>query len=77
MALLDTALNTRAYTIVDEDELVADVVQGVVLELDDPRAELEVQVNEVDRVLGIVSMKLTGPVPLGFRFRKRCQRSAR
>jgi hypothetical protein len=62
-ASLDTALSTRAYTIEDEDELVADVVQGVVLELDDPQAKLEVQVNEVDRILGIVSMKLTGRYP--------------
>lgn len=62
-ASLDTALNTRAYTIDDKDELVADVVQGVVLELDDPRAELEVQVNEADRTLGIISMKVTGRYP--------------
>lgn len=56
---LDTALSTRAYTIDDEDELVADVVQGVILALEDPEAELQVQVNEVDRLLGIVSMKVT------------------
>lgn len=62
-ASLDTALNNRAYTIDDEDALVADVVQGIVLELDDPRAELEVQVNEVDRVLGIISMKVTARYP--------------
>lgn len=62
-ASLDTALNSRAYTIEDEEALVADVVQGVILELDDPRAELEVQVNEVDRTLGIISMKVTGRYP--------------
>lgn len=62
-ASLDTALNSRAYTIDDEDALVADVVQGVVLELDDPRAELEIQVNEVDRTLGIISMKVSGRYP--------------
>ena len=62
-ASLDTALNTRAYTINDKDELVADVVQGVVLELDDPKAKLEVQVNEADRTLGIISMKVTGRYP--------------
>lgn len=62
-ASVDTALNTRAYTIDDEEALVADVVQGVVLELDDPQAELEVQVNEVDRNLGIISMKVTGRYP--------------
>lgn len=56
---LDTALNTRAYTINDEDQLVADVVQGVILELNDPKAELEIHVNKVDRVAGIVSMKVT------------------
>jgi hypothetical protein len=62
-ASLDTALNTHAYTINDKDELVADVVQGVVLELNDPRAKLEVQVNEADRTLGIISMKVTGRYP--------------
>lgn len=58
-ASLDTALNTRAYTIDDEEELVADVVQGVILELNDPKAKLEVEVNKVDRALGIISMKVT------------------
>lgn len=57
---LDTALNERAYSIDDEDQLVADVVQGIILELNDPKVELEIQVNSVDRVLGIVSMKVTG-----------------
>lgn len=60
---LNTATNTRAYSINDESELVADVVQGVILELDDPRAEVEIQVNEVDRVLGIISMKVTARYP--------------
>ena len=62
-ASLDTALNTRAYVIGDEDELVADVVQGVALELGDPRTELTVQVNEVDATLGILSMKMTAKQP--------------
>lgn len=62
-ASLETALNTRAYVIDDEDELVADVVQGVALELGDPRTELTVQVNEVDRNLGIISMKMTARTP--------------
>lgn len=57
---LDTALNERAYTIDDEDQLVADVVQGVILELNDPTVELKITVNKVDRVLGIISMKVTG-----------------
>lgn len=57
---LDTALNERAYTIDDEDQLVADVVQGVILELNDPTVELKIKVNKVDRVLGIISMKVTG-----------------
>lgn len=62
-ASLNTALDARAYTIEDEDQLVADVVQGVVLDLNDPDAAIEVQVNEVDRVLGIISMKVTARYP--------------
>ena len=60
---LETALNNRAYTIDDDEALVADVVQGVALELGDSRAELSVQVNEVDRLLGIISMKMTAQYP--------------
>lgn len=62
-ASLSTAMSTRGYTIDDEDELVADVVQGIILELGDPRAELEVRVNEADRFLGIISMKVTARYP--------------
>jgi len=60
---LSTALNQRAYAVDDQDELVADVVQGVVLELNDPRAELDVTVNAADRTLGLLSMTLTAHYP--------------
>ncbi len=60
---LSTAMNERAYTVRDENELVADIVEGVALSLSDPRAELTVQVNEVDKTLGIVSLKVTARYP--------------
>lgn len=60
---LSTALDQRAYAVDDQDELVADVVQGVVLELNDPRAELDVTVNAADRTLGLLSMTLTAHYP--------------
>jgi hypothetical protein len=60
---LSTALDQRAYAVGDEDELVADVVQGIVLELNDPRAELDVTVNAVDSTLGLLSMTLTAHYP--------------
>lgn len=62
-ASLSTALDARAYTVNDEEELVADVVQGIVLELNDPRAELDIQINAVDRTMGLLSMKVTAHYP--------------
>jgi hypothetical protein len=60
---LATAMDERSYTIADEDQLVADVVEGIALTLDDPRADLTVQVNEADQTLGILSMTVTARYP--------------
>jgi hypothetical protein len=60
---LTTAMDERSYTIADSDQLVADVVEGIALALNDPRAELTVQVNEADQALGILSMTATARYP--------------
>lgn len=57
---IDTAFDDRAYTIQDEQALVADVVEGIVTQLSDDNIELHVKVNEVDLALGIVSVEVTG-----------------
>lgn len=62
-ASLKTAMDQRSYVIGDEDELIADVIQGLILELDDPRAELDVTVNAADQTLGLLSMKVTAHYP--------------
>lgn len=62
-ASLATAFDERSYDVDDADQLVADVVQGVALELDDPRAELDVTVHGVDRTLGLVSLTVTAHYP--------------
>lgn len=56
---LETAMNSeKAYTIATNDELVADVLEGIAVRLDD-NCELRLEVNEVDKTLGIISVKAT------------------
>lgn len=55
---LATAMDKNSYTIRNKDELVADVIEGVALYLDD-NCELQMNVKEVDPVLGILSIELT------------------
>ena len=55
---LETAMDERAYNINSDDELVADVVEGMALYLDD-NCDLKIEVNELDRTLGILSVKAT------------------
>lgn len=62
-ASLATALDTESYSIENHEDLVADVAQGIILELDDPKAELKIEVIEVDILLGIVSMRVTATYP--------------
>lgn len=60
---LSTAMSEHGYTIGSDDELVADVSEGVVLAVNDPHADITVQVNKVDKDLGIVSVKVTVKYP--------------
>lgn len=62
-ASLATAFDERSYSVDDADELVADVVQGVAAELDDPRAEIDVTVHGVDRDLGLISLTVDAHFP--------------
>lgn len=56
---LETAMNSdRSYTISTNDELIADVLEGIAMRLDD-NCELRLEVNEVDKTLGILSVKAT------------------
>lgn len=56
---LETAMDSdRSYTIATNDELVADVLEGIAMRLDD-NCELRLEVNEVDKTLGIISVKAT------------------
>jgi hypothetical protein len=60
---LATAMDERSYTIADSDQLVADVVEGIALTLNDPHAELTVEVTEADQTLGILSLTATARYP--------------
>lgn len=55
---LDTALSDHSYTIATNDELIADVLEGIAIRLDD-NCELRLTVHEVDKTLGILSVKAT------------------
>lgn len=55
---LETAMNQKAYDVNSDDELVADVIEGMALYLDD-NCDLQIEVNEIDRSLGILSVKAT------------------
>lgn len=58
-ASLETAMdNGKSYTIATNDELIADVLEGIAMRLDD-NCELRLEVNEVDKTLGILSVKAT------------------
>lgn len=58
---LSTAMSDNSYTISTKDELVADVIEGIALYMDDlgPEDTLTLDVNEVDTDLGIVSVTAT------------------
>lgn len=55
---LETAMSQKAYDVDSDDELVADVIEGMALYLDD-NCDLKLEVNEIDRSLGILSVKAT------------------
>lgn len=58
-ASMKTAMDsTKSYPIESDDELVADLLQGIAMRLDD-NCELRLEVNELDRTLGILSVKVT------------------
>jgi len=60
---LSTAMSEHGYSIDTDDELVADVAEGLALAVNDPRADITVQVNKVDRDLGLISVKVTAKYP--------------
>lgn len=55
---LSTAMDEKSYTIRNKDELVADVVEGIALYLDD-NCDIEINVKEADPVTGILSIQAT------------------
>lgn len=58
-ASMKTAMDSsKSYAIDSDDELVADILQGIAMRLDD-NCELRLEVNELDRNLGILSVKVT------------------
>lgn len=60
---LQTAMSEKSYTytIATDDELVADVMEGITTTMTKlgPEDDLKIDVNEVDKDLGIVSVKAT------------------
>lgn len=58
-ASMKTAMDsTKSYAIDSDEELIADLLQGIAMRLDD-NCELSLEVNELDRTLGILSVKVT------------------
>lgn len=59
---LDTAITEHAYSIADEEQLVADVIEGITLSLG-KNVELAVEVNGVDQELGLLSLTVEATFP--------------
>lgn len=55
---LDTALCSRSYTIADADELIADMMEGIAVYLNNADS-LDVDVTSVDMNKGILSVRVT------------------
>lgn len=59
---LDTAIQEHAYSVADEEQLVADVIEGITLSLGEG-VDLTVQVNGVDQELGLLSLTVEAVFP--------------